>query len=196
MTYRLLEIISPLNLLFYLFAYGLACVPTSYWVARIFHRQVLEREKVYSHTATYLWQRMSIGAAIVVVVLDVLKGLIPCAIAHSLDAPPLVIAITGFFAVSGHCFSILLRFAGGHGGATFAGVMLVIAYPAALLTLLINYLMIMLKMRPGLASMIATLAGAAVALFLHQEPLVWLFVIAMVAIVFLRDRLTLAPGKL
>jgi glycerol-3-phosphate acyltransferase PlsY len=186
----LLDIAAPEHLLFYLFAYGLAALPTSFWVAKIRHRSELERDQSHKHTATFFFQRFSMSSALIVLVCDVMKGLLPCAIALSLGASSIVIAVTGLFAVAGHCFSVILRFAGGHGGATFAGALLVIVYPASIVTLLVNYLLFVLKVRPGLASMIATLVGSIMVYFLEPNKDVWLVVIAMVVVVFLRDRIS------
>ncbi len=42
-----------------------------------------------------------------------------------------IVAISAFLAVSGHCFSLFLKFTGGKGGATTAGVLLAISPPTA-----------------------------------------------------------------
>lgn len=185
-----LQLVQPQNLLLYLFAYGLAAMPTSYWVAMILHRVQIERRKVHSHTATYMWQHLSMGSALLVLSLDILKGVIPSAIALSLDQSPEVIACIGLFAVFGHCFSVLLRFSGGHGGATFAGSLLVLAYPVGIITLLTNYLFTALKFAPGLASMIAVLLATILTFFLVTSYVVWLIVVAMTIVIFLRHQLS------
>lgn len=187
----LIELVRPQHFLFYLFAYGLAAMPTSYGVAKIIHRIDLEKNKVHSHTASSMWKTMSKSSAVLVFVLDVLKGLIPCAIAQSLNAPLEVIALTGLFAVVGHCFSIFLKFFGGHGGATYAGAVLVIAYPAAIIALFTNFLMISLKLNAGASSSIAALVSLVLVYFLIANNVVWMLVAAMVAVILLRYRLSL-----
>ncbi len=67
---------------------------------------------------------------IITLVADLLKGLVPVLLARYLtantDMGPLVLSLTGFFAVAGHCFSIFLGFRGGKGVATAVGVFLAI----------------------------------------------------------------------
>ncbi|MES9851056.1 MAG: glycerol-3-phosphate 1-O-acyltransferase PlsY [Candidatus Thiodiazotropha sp. L084R] len=53
---------------------------------------------------------------------DMVKGLIPMLIAHLLDAPPLILALTGFAAFLGHLYPLFFSFKGGKGVATALGV--------------------------------------------------------------------------
>ena len=67
---------------------------------------------------------------IITLIADMLKGFLPVIsarllLAGSTDAA-LIVAITGFAAVCGHCFSIFLKFRGGKGVATAVGVFLAV----------------------------------------------------------------------
>lgn len=55
--------------------------------------------------------------------------------------PNALIALTGFFAVIGHCYSFILRFQGGKGGATTAGVILALD-PLTFLVLLVVWVIV------------------------------------------------------
>src|SRR6185437_8089409 len=103
----------PQNLLFYFFAYALAATPTAYLVTRFIHGIDVKKTPLKLHTSTYVWRTMSKKSGLLVFVLDMLKGVIPCAIAFSLLTPPEVIALIALVAVIGHCFSIWLHFFGG-----------------------------------------------------------------------------------
>lgn len=62
---------------------------------------------------------------ILVFMLDALKAIIPMLIADKVFVLTLFLTgITGLFAVVGHCYSLFLRFKGGKGAASSAGVML------------------------------------------------------------------------
>src|SRR6185503_111095 len=125
------EALLPINLLFYFFAYALASIPTSYLVARILHGVDIKKQQKAVHSSLYIWRNISKKSGILVFVLDSLKGIIPCAIAHSLNTSAPIIALIGFFAVIGHCYSVWIYFGGGRGAATAAGAMLFVYWPAS-----------------------------------------------------------------
>jgi acyl phosphate:glycerol-3-phosphate acyltransferase len=55
---------------------------------------------------------------------DLLKGLIPVAIAKSIDAPVELVALTGLSAFFGHLYPVFFGFKGGKGVATSIGALL------------------------------------------------------------------------
>ncbi len=63
-------------------------------------------------------------AAIVTLLGDMLKGLLPVAAANLLGADVLIVAATGLAAFLGHLFPVFFGFQGGKGVATALGVML------------------------------------------------------------------------
>jgi glycerol-3-phosphate acyltransferase PlsY len=102
-----------------------------------------------------------------VLALDVLKGVIPAAIAFFL-LDPLWLAITGFCGVLGHCFPIWHRFRGGKGAATAAGV-LVVLVPLAGLGAAITYLVLRkLTRRASVGSLMGALVGGLIASLLTR----------------------------
>lgn len=184
----LFEIIKPEHLLFYLFAYGLAATPTSSLVARFFHRMDPRAHPGFRHTASYLFESVSKAGGAVVFVLDFLKGLIPCAIALSLNVPVEIIALIGFAAVIGHCFSMWLWFLGGHGGATMAGAMAIVFWPASIAIAFTNWAVFLFGLSAGVASIIASLVGLLVVFFALANKVVCLIVLAMVVAIVVRHR--------
>ena len=63
-------------------------------------------------------------AAIITLLGDMLKGLMPVLIAHQLQADVIAISLTGIAALLGHLYPTYFGFKGGKGVATFYGVML------------------------------------------------------------------------
>jgi glycerol-3-phosphate acyltransferase PlsY len=63
-------------------------------------------------------------AAIITLLGDMLKGLIPVLIVSQLQTDTLIIALVGLFALLGHVFPIYYGFKGGKGVATYYGVIL------------------------------------------------------------------------
>lgn len=74
-------------------------------------------------------------AAIIVLVGDIVKGVIPVLIARAITDDPLWLAATAFAAFIGHLYPIFFGFRGGKGVATAFGVLLPLYWPLALSTL-------------------------------------------------------------
>lgn len=113
--------------------------------------------------------------ALAVGVLDLLKGLIPIAVARWLDAPVWIVAIMAVAATIGHCWSPYMRFRGGKGMATGGGA--AIGMLPWLLTMLPLMIIIVLITRyVSLASLIATLTGVTIAfVFAATTDFSWLW---------------------
>ena len=102
------------------------------------------------------------AAAVITLLLDALKGLLPAAIAARTLPEPWAPAACGVAAVIGHCYPVWLRFRGGKGVATGFGVALMLAplsaaCGAAVWLLLYKLLRI---------SSVGSLAGVATALLI------------------------------
>lgn len=78
--------------------------------------------------ATNAYRVLGPKLGITVLLIDILKGFLPVAIAKYLAAigqfPPTLIVVVGLIAIIGHTFSVFLRFKGGKGVATSLGVFL------------------------------------------------------------------------
>jgi glycerol-3-phosphate acyltransferase PlsY len=94
---------------------------------------------------------------------DVGKGLAAVLIVEALwPMEPALPALAGLMAVLGHLFPVWLKFKGGKGVATALGVLLVLAWPAAVLAALIWLAVAVMSRYSSLASLVATaLAPAA-----------------------------------
>ncbi len=76
-------------------------------------------------------------AAIITLIGDMLKGLIPVLIVSLLQADTLTVALVGLFAFLGHIFPVYYDFKGGKGVATYYGVILAINWQVGLIALLV-----------------------------------------------------------
>jgi acyl phosphate:glycerol-3-phosphate acyltransferase len=106
------------------------------------------------------------GAALLTLVLDAAKGLLPVLLAahFAAGASPLLLPACAVAAVIGHCFPVWLRFRGGKGVATGLGVSLALAPWAALagaLTWLAFYKLLRISSVGSLAGVAVSLAVAA-----------------------------------
>jgi len=119
-------------------AYLMGSVPTSYLVGRL--RGIDLREHGSGNLGgTNAFRVMGIGAAAPVVVIDVLKGFIPARFFPAWDGSALgdLALLYGLAAILGHVWSVFMRFRGGKGVATGAGVLVALAPVSALIGLLV-----------------------------------------------------------
>ena len=116
------------SILLILGAYLVGSVSSAYVVGRVFGRKDLRAYGSGNLGGSMVWEHVGRAAAIVAGVWDVLKAALPTWLALQLGLGMPVAAAAGLAAVTGHCWSIFLRFTGGRGLLSFLAVLLVI-YP-------------------------------------------------------------------
>jgi glycerol-3-phosphate acyltransferase PlsY len=147
-------------------AYLLGSIPFGYLLVRLFRKQDIRVTGSGNIGATNVARSGGKGLGILTLALDLAKGLAAVLIARHFapflpahpSAIPSTLAVTaGVLAVVGHVFPIWLRFRGGKGVATALGVFLGIAPWAALASLTVFILLVLITRLVSLAS----IAGAA-----------------------------------
>ena len=115
---------------------------------------------------------------------DVAKGFLPVLAAHLLDLGNAAAAAAGLAAFAGHLYPVFLRFKGGKGVATAAGVYLA-AMPLGLLVVLGGFVLVMLAgRRVSLASMsAAVLAPVAAWALSYPEEVAWMSLVIGILVV-------------
>jgi acyl phosphate:glycerol-3-phosphate acyltransferase len=119
---------------------------------------------------------------------DIIKGCIPTIVAIHYKQPPIIIAAVGLAAFLGHLFPVYLKFKGGKGVATAAGVYLAIS-PLAILINAIIFVLVLLKWRyVSLGSLIGT-GLIPLAFFLLQIPQAYTYLALIIGIlIFIKHR--------
>jgi glycerol-3-phosphate acyltransferase PlsY len=107
-----------------LFAYLIGSVSSAIVVTRVMGLQDPRSIGSKNPGATNVLRYGGKAAAILTLLGDVLKGVIPVLIARSLTAEPVILAATAFAAFLGHLFPVFHGFKGGKGVATALGVLL------------------------------------------------------------------------
>lgn len=100
--------------------------------------------------------------AVIVLLGDLLKGLIPVLVAQALALSPRTVGIVGLLAFAGHIFPVFFGFRGGKGVATALGVILGLSWPTALILVAIWVAVALLFKYSSLAALCAALAAPVV----------------------------------
>lgn len=168
-------------------SYLLGAIPTSYLVVRLVTGTDLRRLGSGNLGATNLYRVLGWRYAIPVGLFDLLKGAIPVVLfAPRAGGDALLPLLLGMAALLGHAFSIFVKFRGGKGVATGAGVVLGLA-PAAFLVALAAWVLVVAA--SGYVSLGSIVAAVVLppAVYLLQpvlRPMLWLFVVLAALIVF------------
>jgi glycerol-3-phosphate acyltransferase PlsY len=170
-------------------SYFVGAIPTSYLAGRLFRGIDLREHGSRNLGATNVYRTLGWRYAVPVGVVDIAKGIIPVLLfAPQVSSSQLFALACGGAAIVGHVFSVFVRFRGGKGVATAAGVMLGLA-PLAL-SVAVGTWILVLKLS-GYVSL-ASMAGAAVfplAVYLLERPdrpeILWLDALLAAAIIWL-----------
>ncbi len=158
-------------------AYLLGAIPTSYVVARVSHGIDLREHGSGNLGATNTYRVLGWKAALPVFLFDIAKGWTPAALFPLWDgqgSPHWALAY-GAVAIVGHVYSVFVRFRGGKGVATSAGVLLALAPIAMVTGLLVWSLVLYLTGYVSLGSIAAAvIVPAVVALQQGIGPVFWL----------------------
>ena len=144
---------AALTVLCIIIGYFLGTIPTGYLVAKL---RGVDIQKVGSGNigATNVLRALGTLPAIVVVILDPLKGAVAALIPILIGASSWTIVLAGLAAVLGNNFNVLLRLRGGKGIATSIGVYLVIDPFTALLCLVLGVATILVSRMVSLGSLV------------------------------------------
>jgi glycerol-3-phosphate acyltransferase PlsY len=133
--------------------------------------------------ATNVLRTGSKGLAAAVALLDIGKGLAAVVAAHVWFSE--AVSVAALAAVIGHCFPVWLRFRGGKGVATNAGVSFGLGWPIGLAYAAVWLVMLALTRISSLAGMSAVAAAAAAAAVLGYERFVPVLAAIAVLVIWL-----------
>ncbi|HUP89009.1 MAG TPA: glycerol-3-phosphate 1-O-acyltransferase PlsY [Longimicrobiales bacterium] len=166
-------------------AYFTGAIPTSYIVGRL--RGIdLRREGSGNLGATNAFRVLGWRAATPVVIVDIAKGWFPTFFFPLWDRSDVALLALayGAAAIVGHVFSIYVRFKGGKGVATSAGVLLAVAPLAVLIAFIIWAALVFTTGYVSLGSVVAA-AILPVVIYLQSgiTPILWLAVFLSVFVI-------------
>ena len=173
-------------------SYLLGAVPTSHLVSRSIAHIDLRQHGSGNLGATNLYRVLGWKYAVPVALFDMAKGVIPVTVfARQVSRSELFAISCGIAAILGHVFSVFVRFKGGKGVATAAGVMLGLTPVALGVAALVWGLVVGLTGYVSLGS-IAAAAVLPLAVYLLEPPdtpvLLWLDVLIAAGVIALHRR--------
>ena len=164
------------NLVFYLVAYLLGGVPFGYLLAKYYAGINVREYGSGNIGATNVLRvlkehrpKIAKKLAAITLIFDALKGAIVILVAKLMNMPLETQYAIAIFAVIGHCFSPFLRFEGGKGVATTAGVMLVLLPIEAIIGLVVWFLMAKFVKISSISSLTGILVGIASSYIIHPN---------------------------
>jgi glycerol-3-phosphate acyltransferase PlsY len=163
-------------------AYAIAAVPWGVVLGKHFSGIDLRSYGSRSIGTTNALRVLGWKISLAVFVLDFLKGLIPVVLARSFGLSDWMVALIGVATVAGHCWSPYIRFKGGKGVATGAGVAFGL-FPWLLILIPIMATVVWLTKYVSLGSILSSiLASALVLVIAILGDASWAFWIAITGI--------------
>lgn len=126
------------------------------------------------------------GLGIATLVLDAAKGALAVIVARLLELDLIWVCAAGAAAVVGHVLPVWLRFRGGKGVATAAGVFLALAPAATGIALVVFAAAFAIGRVVSVASLLGSLALVGALVFVDGRRPVWITGAALVALIFVR----------
>jgi acyl phosphate:glycerol-3-phosphate acyltransferase len=177
-----------ITIAFILIGYFIGTVPTGYFVAKA---RGIDIQKMGSGNigATNVLRSVGLGPALLVLLLDPLKGFLATLFPILLLQDSWTIALTALATVLGNNFNIFLKLRGGKGIATSMGAFLAVDPIATLLSLVIGITTIYLGRYVSLGSMIGLMAAPLMLLSRGNfVPAYFYLAVALSALAFLRHK--------
>ncbi len=159
------------NLWMPVLAYLLGSIPVGWIVARVFFKTDIRKQGSGNIGATNALRNFGTTVGIIVLLLDLLKGFLAVRIAGGIFGMESgLVTLCGLLAILGHVFPVWLKFRGGKGVATAAGVFLALAPLSLAIALGLFVIIVALTRYVSLGSILAALTfGVAVYLFEFQQ---------------------------
>ena len=167
-------------------AYLLGSIPSAYIAGRL--RKGIDIRQVGSRNmgAMNVFYNVGIVPGLLVLGVDIGKGVAAVTLAHWLVESDLVVFIAGAIAVLGHSFPIWLNFRGGRGGAPLIGALIFLMPWGIPIGLAIFFVLLLLTHFPTLSYSIALLCFPFIAWLIYHNGNYVLYSLLMLLIPLIR----------
>jgi glycerol-3-phosphate acyltransferase PlsY len=174
-------------------AYLMGSFSSAVWIGKWFYNTDVRTQGSGNAGATNTFRVLGTKAAIVVMIIDIVKSWAAVMLAHPLAGDSLSPArlvdyqiVLGALAVLGHVFPVFTGFKGGKGVASLVGVIVALYSPYIFLLVLAWFALVFIVTRyVSLASITASVLFAILAIFVFHEQNTYLIVLAALIAVFI-----------
>jgi glycerol-3-phosphate acyltransferase PlsY len=167
-------------------AFFIGAVPFGYIIVKILRQKDIRGIGSGNIGATNVYRAAGAIPAIIVLLLDILKGTVAVIICKMITPISLFWILAGLLVISGHGFSPFLRFRGGKGVATSLGVVLAI-FPKPLLFLLPIFIIIVLLTKyVSLGSILCGMLLPIFSLLFSQDIVLRVFSLFIASFIFIK----------
>lgn len=176
----------------FLVAYILGSIPISYIMGKLIKGIDIRNFGSGNAGATNALRILGTKVGVFTLIMDIAKGFLAVNIARLIIHQPsdLILIITGLFAILGHIFTIFLKFKGGKGVATSAGVFIALVPIPISIALFVFIVTVWLSKFVSLGSILAALTLFISELvinirnsFAELEILIFIFIVVLFIII-------------
>ena len=158
-----------MTVLVVLLGYVIGAIPTGLLIIKLLRGVDIRTVGSGNIGATNVYRVAGLPTALLVLVMDSLKGALPVLLARAFGTPSWAEVLAGLAAIIGHNWSVFLRLAGGKGVATSLGVLLALSPPAAAVAVAVWLAVVAATRYASLASILA-IASVPVVMWVRDEP--------------------------
>ncbi|NLM53249.1 MAG: glycerol-3-phosphate 1-O-acyltransferase PlsY [Firmicutes bacterium] len=169
-------------------AYLLGSIPFGYLAGKLLKGIDIRQYGSGNIGTTNIHRILGLKPAIIVLILDVAKGLLPVLLARYFTDSTTLHLVTGFAAIVGHNWPLFLKFRGGKGIATSIGVFIGLAPLVLLIGCIVGGLVIAVTRYVSLGSIIGALSAPIAMIILDMPPVYIFFGIIICIMVIWRHR--------
>ncbi len=177
-----------LYLLLLLGSYILGAIPTGYIITKLVKKVDVREYGSGNIGATNVYRVLGIKWALVVVLLDILKGVIPILAGMAVLESEILIILLGIVAIMGHNWTIFLGFKGGRGVATAGGVVFTLMPLPSFIGLIIWLTVVWVSRYVSLGSLAIAIVVPFLVFFLEDSMTYTYFTIVMALFVIIQHR--------
>lgn len=162
------------NILSLLGAYLLGSIPSAVWIGKFFYKIDVREYGSGNAGATNTFRVLGKKAGIPVLLIDTLKGFVAVSLAYLSKYEPgsnqfiNLQLVLGIASLVGHIFPIFASFRGGKGIATLLGIILAVHTSAALISIGIFIVVLLISGYVSLGSMVAAVAFPVIVILVFQ----------------------------